>query len=220
MSLPYTAFKRALEKAKSKSKKRKFTQSIEFIAKIRDIDFKKPENRVNMIIALPHPPRNKKVKICVIATGDLALKAKNLGVDLVIDRDDLEELATNKKKARKLSKQYDFFLAQADMMPLVGRVLGRYLGPKGKMPTPITLGTNIAGVIERMRKSIRIRIRNQPQLMCKIGDENQSDKEIIENIETVVDSLGGKIKFPQNYEKIYIKLTMGPAIRVNIGEKK
>jgi len=220
MSFPSNVFKKAVEEAKRRSKKRGFLQSIEFIAKIRDIDFKSPENRINRTIALPNPPKNRRNKICVIASGDLALKAKKIGVDLVIGKEELEELAANRKKAKKISKEYDFFLAQTDLMPLIGRILGRYLGPKGKMPIPITLGSDISGIIERLRKSIRVRIRNQPQLMCRVGDEQQSDKEIVENIETIVEALGNKIKFPQNYEKMYIKLTMGPAIRINIGEKK
>lgn len=220
MSFPTNVFMKAIREAKERSSKRNFFQSIEFIAKIRDIDFKSPENRINTMITLPNPPKNKKNRICVIASGDLALKAKEIGVDLIIGKEELEELITNKKKAKKISKEYDFFLAQADLMPLIGRILGRYLGPKGKMPIPITLGSDISGIVERLRRSIRVRIRNQPQLMCKVGDERQNEKEIIENIEAIIEALGNKIKFPQNYEKMYVKLTMGPVIRINIGEGK
>jgi len=183
------------------------------IIKLRDVDLKKPENRLTTTVVLPHPPKDKQVKVCVFATDELYLKAKEAGADLVLTRDDIQEIASNKKEAKKLAKSYDFFLAQVDLMPLVGRLLGRYLGPAGKMPLPVPPKADISVLIDRMRKSVRIRVRDQPQVMCFIGKEDQSEDELSENANAILNTVLSKYK-PYNVDKIYVKLTMGPAIRV------
>jgi len=204
----------AVEEAKKRAKKRKFIQSVELIVKLRDVDVKKPENRINMEVPLPHPPPNKPAKVAVIATGDLALKAKQAKADLVVSREDLEKIAANKKTAKELAKSYDFFLAQPDLMPLIGRYLGRYLGPRGKMPKPVPPSADIEALLARYRRSIRIRIKDQPQVMCRVGAENQDSKEIAENINAVIEALKTKFRIPQNIERVYVKLTMGPAVEI------
>jgi len=213
MSFPLTRLAEAIKEAKEKCKPRRFTQSVELIVTFRDLDVKKPENRLNLTVVLPHPPKNKIPKVAVIASGDLALKAKEAGADLVIDRDELAKIASDKKQVKKIASEYDFFFAQADMMPLVGRFLGRYLGPRGKMPTPIPPTADISAFIERARKSIRLRMRNQPQVMCRIGSEEQSSEEIVRNAEEVLNAITKRID-PRHISKVYIKLTMGPVVEV------
>jgi large subunit ribosomal protein L1 len=88
----------AVKEAKEKSEKKKFTQSVELILNLQDIDMKSPEGRLQENIELPYPPPEKTNKICVIATGELALKAKKANADLVIDRAELEGLAGKKKE--------------------------------------------------------------------------------------------------------------------------
>ncbi len=213
MSFPLSKIGEAIKEAKEKSKPRKFTQSVELIVTFRDLDVKKPENRINMTVVLPYPPKNKEAKVAVIASGDLALRAKKAGADLVIDRDELTKLASDKKQIKKIASEYDFFFAQADLMPLVGRFLGRYLGPRGKMPTPISPNANIAAFIERARRSIRLRMRNQPQVLCRVGSEDQPLEEILKNVEEVLNAITKRID-PRHINKIYVKLTMSPVIEV------
>jgi large subunit ribosomal protein L1 len=57
---------RALGELRKNLTKRKFSQSIDLVVKLREIDLKRPENRINETITLPNPPE-KPVKICVIA---------------------------------------------------------------------------------------------------------------------------------------------------------
>ena len=61
----------ALTKALEGKGKRKFTQSVELIVNFRGIDFTKPENRLNLDIALPKGKGGKEPKIAVI--GDASL---------------------------------------------------------------------------------------------------------------------------------------------------
>ncbi|RLE83173.1 MAG: 50S ribosomal protein L1 [Thermoprotei archaeon] len=216
MPVDYKIFINPLKEAKEKAKPRNFKQSFELIIKLRDVDLKRPENRVNMPVALPHPPKEKMAKVCVIAAGDLYVKAKSAGADGVISREDLEKIASDKKSAKKFVKSYDFFIAQADMMPLIGRLLGRYLGPAGKMPRPVPPTADIALLVDSLKRSVRIRIRTQPLVMCRVGLEDQPLEEVAKNIAAVFSALETKFRIPHNIEKVYVKLTMGPAVKVRL----
>src|SRR2546422_639621 len=152
------AIAKAVADMKGKSEKRKFNQSVELAVKLRELDLKRPEARIKESIELPTPP-NKTTKVAVIAGGDLAVRAKNAGADLVIGKDDLDKLGRDKKQARKLAQNYDFFIAEAPLMPQVGKALGQMLGPRGKMPTPVPPNAPIDDVIKRQRRNARLMLK-------------------------------------------------------------
>ena len=204
----------AVKKAKEESKPRNFTQSIDVVINIKDLDVKKPENRFEEEISLPHG-RGKKIKIAVIADGELALQAKKAGADLVITRDDLEELGKNRKKAKRLANEYEFFIAQADLMPLIGRFLGPVLGPRKKMPKPIPATANPAPLIKKLRDTVRVRVKDQPLIHTIVGTEKMEDEKITENIESILEALDRNLeKGRKQVKSMYVKTTMGPAIKV------
>ena len=205
---------KALAEARSKTEKRKFNQSIELAVKLREIDFKKPESRINESLELP-TPADKEVKVAVIAGGDLATRARAGGADIVIGREDLDKLGREKKEARKLAQKYDFFIAEAPLMPQVGKTLGQMLGPRGKMPTPVPPTAPIDDVIRRHRRNIRLRMKDQQVIQCKVGTEDMADDALIQNIQTVLSRLETKLeKGPKNISSIAIKATMGPLVKI------
>ena len=205
---------KALAEARSKTEKRKFNQSIELAVKLREIDFKKPESRINESLELP-TPADKEVKVAVIAGGDLATRARAGGADIVIGREDLDKLGREKKEARKLAQKYDFFIAEAPLMPQVGKTLGQMLGPRGKMPTPVQPTAPIDEVIKRHRRNIRLRMKDQQVIQCKVGTEDMADDALIQNIQTVLSRLETKLeKGPKNISSIAIKATMGPLVKI------
>jgi large subunit ribosomal protein L1 len=204
----------AVKEAKEKSQKRKFNQSIELIIKLQDIDMKAPESKIQEIIELPYAPE-KANKVCVIGSGELAMKAKNANADYVIERGELESLAGKKQDLRKVANNYDFFIAEAPLMPLVGRTLGSVLGPRGKMPVPVPPSADIAGLIKKHRKTIIVRMRNQPILQNRVATENMKDEEITENVQTVLRVLEGKLKKGmKNIKAVYIKTAMGTPVKI------
>lgn len=204
----------AVKQAKEKSGKRKFNQSIELIIKLQDIDMKSPDSKIQEIIELPYASE-KPNKICVIGSGELAMKAKNAKADNVIERGELESLAGKKQELRKVANNYDFFIAEAPLMPLVGRTLGSVLGPRGKMPVPVPPSADIASLIKKHRKTIIVRMRNQPILQNRVATENMKDEEITENIQTVIRVLEGKLKKGmKNIKAAYIKTAMGTPIKI------
>ncbi|MCW4042545.1 MAG: 50S ribosomal protein L1 [Candidatus Bathyarchaeota archaeon] len=208
MPLTKENIQKSLEELRKNKKKRNFKESLELIIKLKDLDLKKPENRINQTIILPHDI-GKSVKVCVIATGQLALKSKEANADLVLGKDQLTDLANDKKAARKLQQEYGFFIAEAPLMPLVGKTIGPTLGPRGKMPTPINPNAPIADVIDQARRTIKIRVRDQPVIQCRIGVEDMSDDILSENIQAIFSSIEGKLeRGVRNISKILIKTTM------------
>jgi len=206
----------AVKEAKDKSRKRNFTQSMELVINLRDLDPKKPEGKIQELIELPYPP-GKENRICVIASGEMALKAKRAKADLVMERTELEAIMGNKEKQNELTESYDFFIAEAPLMPLVGKVLGATLGPKGKMPTPVPPAANIEEQIEKHRKIVLLRTRGQPVLQCRVGAENMSDEEIAENVQAVVRKVEAKLKKGiKNIRSVSLKATMGPSIKIRM----
>jgi len=204
----------AVKQAKEKSGKKKFNQAVDLILDIKEIDMKAPEGKITEVVELPHAPA-KLNKVCVVASGELALKARRSNADRVVERADLDALAGKKKDLRKLAEEYDVFISEASLMPLVGRVLGPVLGPRGKMPIPVPANSEIAAIIERNRKTIVVRMRNQPIIQCPIGTENQSDEELVDNIQTVLRVLEGKLKRGlKNIDVVFIKTSMGAPVKI------
>jgi large subunit ribosomal protein L1 len=204
----------AVKEAKDKSKKRNFAQSVELAISLQDVDPKKAGDRIQELIELPHPA-GKETRICVIASGEMALKAKRAGASLVMKRGDIEALMGDKKRQKELAKIYDFFIAEAPLMPLVGKSLGATLGPRGKMPTPVPPTVNIADQIKKHRKMVLLRMRGQPVLQCRVGNESMADEEIAENVQAVMRRIEGKLKRGiKNIRSIHLKTAMGTPVKV------
>jgi large subunit ribosomal protein L1 len=198
-----------VKKGKEQSKDRKFTQSIEVILKLKDVDPKKTDLNINEIVYLPHP-MTEKAKVCFIGSGDMALRAKNAKVDNVVDPSQLENYAGSKKDAKKLARAYDFFLADTALMPRVGKILGQSLGPKGKIPTPVPNNAPIEAIIQRMRTAVRLRSRGSLGVAGKAGDVKLSESDLAENILAVVQAAQKKLpNGDRNIKTIMVKTTMG-----------
>ena len=206
---------KAVEEARKASKKRNFTQSFDLAINLRDIDMSKPENRLSEEVVLPKG-RGKPVKVAVIAGDELALAAKE-HADMVITKEELEELAKDKRKAKKIANDIDFFIPQAELMPLIGRFLGPVLGPRGKMPKPVPPNAPIAAIVERLRKTVRLRTKDKPVIHVPVGSEDMSDEDIAQNIEAVLTHLERKLeKGLGNIKSVYLKTTMGPSVKVEV----
>jgi len=204
----------AVKKAKEQSKPRNFTQSIDVVINIKDLDVKKPENRFDEEVFLPNG-RGKGIKIAVIADGELSVQAKNAGADLVISKADLEDFGKDRKKAKKMANEYTFFVAQADMMPQVGRFLGPVLGPRKKMPKPVPASAKPDPILERLNNTVKVRIKDQPVIQAIVGSQDMDDEQIADNVEAVLGILDRKLEKGRNQIKsMYIKTTMGPVARV------
>ena len=199
--------KELLNNARNNYQKHHFDQSVDLTIILKDIDVKKGFS-FNEVVHLPNRP-SKQATVCVVASGEMGSRAKKVAAEKIIEQEELDRLGTNKKEAKKVAKKYDFFLSDTALMSIVGRSLGQYLGPKGKMPTPMPYGAPIENILDRFRSSVRVRVRNQLNVSAKIGDEKMDDKQLLENANAIL-SLVEK-KLPQgdkNIRNMLIKFTM------------
>ena len=198
-----------VKKGKEQSAERKFTQSVEVLITLKEVDPKKTDLNINEIVYLPHP-MSKEAKVAYIGTGDLAVRAKNAKADLVMDPSQLENYGGSKRDSKKLARSYDFFLADTALMPRVGKILGQALGPKGKIPSPVPPNSPIEAMINRMRTAVRVRSRGSLGVMAKVGDAKLSDAELAENIVAIVNAVTKKLpNGDRNIRTIMVKTTMG-----------
>lgn len=205
---------RAVKEVLEKSPKRNFKESIDLAINLKDIDMSKPKNRIDESIVLPSGC-GREIKIGIFARGDTALKAEKAGVNLIISAEEIPKLGADKKKLRALIKDIDFFIAEAPLMPAIGKNLGSILAPRGKMPEPISPSSDILPIVERLRKTIRIRSRDRLTFHTSIGVRTMSIEELTNNIEAVLKRIESKLeRGMQNVKSIYLKTTMGQAVRV------
>jgi len=204
----------ALKEVKAKSGGKKFNQTVDLILNIQEIDMKAPEGKVQEVVELPHATA-KQNKIVVVASGELAMKARHANADKVIERGDLESLAGKKKDLRKLASDYDVFISEAPMMAMVGRTLGPVLGPRGKMPIPVPPTADVVPLLQKHRNTVIVRMRSQPIIQVSVGSENMSDDELYDNINAILRVLDGKLKRGlKNVKNVYIKTAMGEPVKI------
>lgn len=214
MPLDNKTISEAVKQAKSNAGDRKFNQSVDLILDIQEIDMKAPEGKIQEVVELPHDTL-KPNKVCVVAQGEFAVKAKNGNANFVLDRADLEALNGKKKELRKLAATYDVFIAEAPLMATVGRILGPVLGPRGKMPIPVPPNADIAALIVKHRKTVGVRMRNQPIIQVRVGSQQMKDEDIAENAMAVLRVLDGRLKRGlKNVKFAFIKTSMGEPVKI------
>jgi len=200
------------------SKERKFTESVEAILTFRDVDPKKTDLNINELVYLPHPGSHR-ASVCFVGSGDLLLRAKNAKVDGAIEPAKLESYAGNKKDAKGLAREYDFFLADTALMPRIGRILGQYLGPRGKIPTPVPPNAQIEAMINRMRGAVRVRSRGSLGVSARVGDRKLPDAEIADNIIAMIQAVQKKLpNGDKNIKTVAVKTTMGKPVKSKVEE--
>lgn len=202
-------FKKVLVELR-KSKERKFDQSADLIINLQKFDIKK--GNVNLFANVPHKIKDKKI------AG--FLEVKNSKVD-TITAEQFKKY-NDKKELKKLVKKYDFFIAQASMMPKVATTFGRVLGPVGKMPSPqmgILVNADdkaIEELIVKINNSVKIKIK-EACVKLPIGKQSMKDEDIVENIMAVYNALLKNLpRDKENIKNIELKFTMTKPIKINV----
>jgi large subunit ribosomal protein L1 len=185
-----------------KTKERKFNQTVDLIVNLQKFDVKK--SNVNIFVSVPNKIREKRI------AG--FLEVKNPNVD-TITPDEFKKYS-DKSKMKSLVNHYDFFIAQASLMPSVATNFGRSLGPTGKMPSPqlgIMMNADEKAIKElksKINTSVKIKVK-EPSIKIPIGKQAMKDEEIIENIMAVYNILLKTLpRNKENIKNIEIKFTM------------
>ncbi len=192
--------------------KRKFTQSADISINFKDIKIESSENKLNLTILLPKGI-NKDLNIGIFADGDMNIRAKKIS-NFVLSKAELEEYAKNKRKMRKFADSCYVFIAQPDLMPLIGKSWGIVLGPRGKMPQPVPPNADINTVVEKLKNTVRIRSKKNPTVQVPVGTENMDANDLAENILAVMTGIERQIP-EEKIKSVYFKTTMGPTVRLD-----
>ena len=193
-----------------KDKSRKFDQSVDLIINLQKFDVKREQ--VNLFVSVPHKVKEK--KICGF------LEIKNNNVD-TIKKSEFKNYS-DKNELKKLVTKYDFFIAQASLMPVVATTFGRVLGPAGKMPSPqlgILMNVDdkaIAELKNKINSSVKIKTK-EASVKIPIGKQSMKDEEIIENVLAVYHAvLKALPKGNDNLKNLEIKLTMSKPQKIKL----
>ncbi len=203
-----------LDQLKSETKARKFNESIDLAVNFKDVDLRNPSNRFSIEVLLPNPPA-KQVRVCVIADGQLALDANRQGAT-VLGQDDLDLLANDPKRIRKLAKEHAFFLASTSMMLNAVKVLRKLLGPRGKLPQRFDPEKDdIATRMSDLSRTIKLQLRKAPTMHTRVGTRDMDSALLAENIGMVMERLGEKLeKGDNNIKSVFAKTSMGTSYRI------
>ena len=190
----------------------KFDSTIDVAIKL-NVDPKKADQMLRGSLVLPNGSGKSK-KILVLAKGEQAKVAKELGADYVGDKDLIDKIKTENWF------DFDIIVATPEMMPEVGKI-GNILGPRGLMPNPKT-GTvtpKIDTVINNIKKGmVEYRTDSYGNIHTIIGKASFTETALLENLKYVVSTISKskptsvKGTFVQG---ISISSTMGPGIKVD-----
>jgi large subunit ribosomal protein L1 len=193
-----------------KEKERKFDQTVDLIINLQKFDSKK--NAINLVVSVPHKIKEKKIAAF--------LESKNENIP-TITGDEFKKYS-DKKELKKLVKKFDFFIAQAKLMPKIATVFGKALGPAGKMPSPqlgIMMQVSNDAINElknRINNSLKIRIK-ESSIKLPMGKQSMKDEDIIENILTVYNAIIKVLpKKKENIKNLEIKFTMTKPQKIKI----
>lgn len=201
-----------------RNKKRNFSQAVDLIVALKDLDLKKPEHQVDFFITLRNSP-GKKAKVAALVTHELASEAKSV-CDTVILQDDFQKYVKDKKALKQLINGHAYFIGQANIMPSIASVFGRVLGPKGKMPNPkagcvVPPKASLKPLYSKLQNTIRVTAKSAPVVQCRLGNEGMSDEQLAQNFDAVYNQLVHSLPNGEgNVKAIFLKLTMGKPIRL------
>merc|ERR1719330_527098 len=131
-------------------KKRNFVETVELQINLKNYDPQR-DKRFSGTFKLPTVPRPN-LKCCVLGNAVHCEQAARIEVDSM-SVEDLKKLNKNKKLVKKLARRYDFFLASANMIKQVPRLLGPGLTKAGKFPTLLAANV-LASLLKKQWQNI------------------------------------------------------------------
>jgi len=207
------SFEQAVEEAIQSAEDRNFTESVDLVVNFTGLDLSDPENRLNDDLRLPYRP-DEEVKIAVI--GDTLVNATD-SADKEITEEELEGIFDEPNQAKDLADEFSFIIAEAPLMPKIGQQLGQVLGPRDMMPDPMQPGEDPTEEIESLRNTVSVRIREDPLLQVKVGEESFDLENVADNAEAVYEFVSGEMpNGDNNIKSVLLKTTMGSPVEVEI----
>lgn len=193
-----------------KTARAKFNETAEIHIKL-GIDPRRSDQNVRGTVVLPHGT-GKTPRVIVFAKGDKIKEALEAGADSA-GAEDLVE------KVKGGWMDWDIAAATPDMMGLVGKALGRTLGPKMPSPKSGTLSLDIGGLVRELKAGkVQFRTDKLGIIHCPVGKVNFEADKLKQNMKVLLDSII-RAK-PSTAKGAYLKSlvlasTMGPGIKID-----
>ena len=192
----------------------KFDESVDAAVRL-GVDPRHADQMVRGAVNLPHGT-GKTVRVLAVASGENITAAEEAGADVVAGEDIVGKIQGG-------WMEFDKVVATPDMMKFLGRV-GKILGPRGLMPSPKsgTVTREIAKVIKELKAGkIEFRVDKEGNIHTPIGKASFEQAQLEENLLTLIDKLN-RLK-PSSAKGTYLRnisisSTMGPGIRVDVGD--
>ena len=161
-------------------------------------------------------PLGKKVKVCVIASGEKVKEAEDAGADFAGGEDLVAKIQGG-------WMEFDAVVSTPDMMKSVGK-LGRVLGPRGLMPNPKT-GTvtfEIGKAVAEIKSGkVEFRVDKNGIIHAPVGKLSFGKDQLVQNakslIEAVVRAKPAAAK-GRYLKSVTLSSTMGPGIKLDVGQ--
>lgn len=179
------------------------------------VDPKHADQMVRGTVVLPHG-LGKKVKVCVIASGEKIKEAEEADAEHVGGENIVEKIQGG-------WMDFDAVVATPDMMKSVGR-LGKILGPRGLMPNP-KIGTVTFDVAKAVREiksgKVEFRVDKNGIIHAPFGRASFAADQLVHNARTLIDAVvrARPASAKGRYVKgISVSSTMGPGIKVDVAQ--
>lgn len=188
----------------------KFNESVEIHVRL-GVDPKKSDQNVRGTVNLPHGT-GRVVKVIAFAKGDAAKAAEAAGADVVGEADLIEKIKAG-------FSDFDVAVATPDMMPAVGKELGRILAQKMPNPKSGTVSPNIGAAVRDIKAGkVEYRLDKAGIVHTIVGKASFDEKQLAENVATLMDAIV-RAK-PAAAKGTYLRSvtltsTMGPGVKVD-----
>lgn len=188
----------------------KFNETIEIHIKL-GVDPKKSDQNVRGTVNLPHGT-GRVVRVIAFARGDAARAAQEAGADVVGEADLIERVKGG-------FADFDVAVATPDMMPSIGKELGRILAQKMPNPKAGTVSPNIGNAVRDIKAGkVEYRLDKTGIVHTIVGKASFEDKQIVENLGVLLDAI---VRAKPSASKgtylrsITLASTMGPGVKVD-----
>ena len=198
-----------IRKALDESPERNFTQTVEININFEGVNVQ-GEHKINSSVVLPKG-RGREFEVGFFADGDMMERAKKISSH-VLGSPEIEEYAKDRGKMKSFANACGAFVAQPDLMPLIGKSWGVVLGPRNKMPQPVPPNADLEPVLQRLINTVKLRTRKSPLLHAPVGTEDMTPEDLYENIKIVLNEIEKVIPL-EHVKSMYVKTTMGPAVK-------
>jgi len=198
----------------TKEKKRNFTETVELQIALKNYDPVR-DKRFSGTIKLPVAPRAK-FTVCILGNQKHCDEAKVANIPFM-NVDALTKLKKNNKLVKKLANQYHAFLASADLIKKIPRILGPGLNKAGKFPSVLGNNDNILEKVNEQKASIKFQLKSKKNMVLgvPVGNVAMTESEVLNNTNLAINFLVSLLKKNwQNIRKLYVKSTMGPPFRI------